>query len=124
MKLALLKPLVRWGYAMKRPSMGTGHGQFNDNALVLRNHLMMIKSEVGKSPEQPTTGGDQARGASEPPIWSIGIVIRLPIDEIGRDDSIYCHRVAGLDYAKGFEHHLLVLLQGHRPLHPAVPMSG
>jgi len=46
MKLVLLKPFARWGYAMNRPSMGTGHGQHNDNAIVLRNHLMMIKSEV------------------------------------------------------------------------------
>src|SRR5271166_5955482 len=117
MKLALLKPFARWGYAVKRPSMGTGHGRHNDDAFALRNHLMMIKSEVRKTPGQPATGGDQACGASEPPIRSIGIVIRLPIDEIRRDDSIRRHRVAGLDYAKGIERHLLVLLQAHGPLH-------
>src|SRR5215469_16995748 len=110
MKLALLKPFVRWGYALNCPSMDTGHGGHNDDPFVLRNHLMMIKSEVRKSCGQPTTGGNQACGASQPPIGSIGIVIRLPIDEIRGDDSIRRRRVAGREYAKGFQHHLLVLL--------------
>src|SRR5215472_17474794 len=117
MKLALLKPFVRWRYAVNCPDMGTGHGRHNDDAFVLRNHLMKIKSEARKSLGQPTTGGDQARGASEPPIRSIGIVIRLSIDKIRRDDSIRRHRVAGLECAKGIEQHLLVLLQAHGLLH-------
>src|SRR5215471_12391648 len=117
MKLALLKPFARRGYAVKCPSMGTGHGRHKDDAFVLRNHLMMIKSEVRKSLGEPATGGDQACGASEPPIRSIGIVVRFPIDEIWRNDSIRHRRVASLDYAKGFEHRLLVLLQGHGGLH-------
>src|SRR6516165_7045482 len=115
MKLALLKPLVRWGYAVKGPSMGTGHGQFNDNALVLRNHLMMIKSEVGKSPAQPTTGGDQACGASEPRsgrlgsssasrLMKSGAMIRSAVTEspvsITRKASsatcLFCSKVIGL----------------------------
>jgi hypothetical protein len=63
MKLALLKPFARWGYAVKRPSMGTGDGRHNDDAFVLRNHLMMIKPDVRKTPGQPATGGDQASTA-------------------------------------------------------------
>src|ERR1700693_284572 len=117
MKLALLKQFARRRYAVNGPGMGTGHGQRNDDAFVLRNHLEMFKFEARKSLAEPPAGGDQACGASDPPIRSIGIVIRLPVDEIRRDDSLRCHRVAGLDYAKDFDRHLLVLLQGHRPLH-------
>src|SRR5215813_4196285 len=124
MKLALLKPFARRGYALNRPSMDTGHGRQNDDAFVLGNQLMMIKSEVRKSLRQPTTGGDQTCRASEPPIGSIGIIIRLPIDEIRRDDSIRRPRVAGLENVKGFQHHLLVLLQAHGSLQSAIAYFG
>ena len=116
MKLALLEPFARWGYALKYPSMGTGHGRPNDDAFILRNHLMIIKSEVRKSRGEPTTGGDQACGASEPRLGRLGSSSASRLMKSGRDDSIRCHRVAGLDHAKGFERHLLVLLQGHGAL--------
>ena len=46
MKLALLKPFVRWGYALNSPSMGAGHGRHDNIAFALSNHLVKIESEA------------------------------------------------------------------------------
>src|SRR5215469_1822625 len=117
MKLALLKPFVRWGYAVNCPGMGAGHGRDDNDALVLRNHLVKIESEFRESFGQPPAGCNQTCRASESPIGSIGIILRFLIDEIRRDYSIRRGCVAGFEHAKGFEHHLLVLFRAHRTLH-------
>lgn len=47
MKLALLKSFVR--RTVNCPCMGAGHGRHNDDAVILCNHLKMLKSETRKS---------------------------------------------------------------------------
>ena len=48
MKLALLKRFARWAYAVNRPRMSARHSRHNDDAFVLRNNLMKIKSKIQK----------------------------------------------------------------------------
>ena len=69
-----VETVVRRGHALNGPDMGSGHDRRNDDAFALRDRLWLIKSKLGKDLAQPTAGGDQAGGASDPPIRPIGII--------------------------------------------------
>jgi len=66
MKLALLKPFARWGYAVKRPSMGAGHGRRNDDAFVLPGPTFSPPEADANRQARPTESATRGRSFRHP----------------------------------------------------------